>query len=57
MLLLKTTVRCLGDLEKLIISHHPYDTPEFVVLRLDRGNRRYLEWWSEALTGRTHRPV
>jgi periplasmic divalent cation tolerance protein len=50
LLLLKTTVPRLPALEKLILAKHPYDTPEFIVLRLDRGNRRFLAWWSEVVT-------
>jgi len=44
LLLFKTTRARLAQLEKLILAEHPYDTPEFVVLRLDRGNRSYLAW-------------
>ncbi|HWD93617.1 MAG TPA: divalent-cation tolerance protein CutA [Verrucomicrobiae bacterium] len=44
LLLLKTTASRLAQLEKLILSKHPYDTPEFIVLPLKGGNRRYLEW-------------
>ena len=44
LLLIKTTAHCLGRLEKLVIDQHPYDTPEFVVLPITRGNRRYLDW-------------
>jgi periplasmic divalent cation tolerance protein len=44
LLVLKTTARCLPGLEKLIVAHHPYDTPEFLVVPLDAGNRRYLDW-------------
>lgn len=44
LLLFKTTRARLAQLEKLILAEHPYDTPEFMVLRLDRGNRRYLAW-------------
>ena len=44
LLLLKTTARCLGKLEKLILAKHPYDTPEFIVLPLSGGNHRYLDW-------------
>jgi len=40
----KTTSRCVAALEKLIVRKHPYDTPEFVVLPLNRGNKRYLDW-------------
>ena len=44
LLVLKTTRPRLGALEKLIVSRHPYDTPEFVVLPLAGGNKRYLDW-------------
>jgi periplasmic divalent cation tolerance protein len=44
LLVLKTTQARLAKLEKLIISNHPYDTPEFLVLPLRGGNRRYLDW-------------
>ena len=44
LLILKTTKARLTQLEKLIVSIHPYDTPEFLVLPLGGGNQRYLEW-------------
>jgi periplasmic divalent cation tolerance protein len=44
LLVLKTTTARLARLEKLIVARHPYDTPEFVVLPLCGGNRRYLAW-------------
>ena len=42
LLLFKTTRPRLAGLEKLIVSLHPYDTPEFIVLPIVHGNRRYL---------------
>ena len=44
LLILKTTKANLAKLEKVILSEHPYDTPEFLVLPLQSGNRRYLDW-------------
>jgi len=44
LLILKTRRKCLAKLEKLIMAEHPYDTPEFIVMRLEGGNRRYLYW-------------
>jgi periplasmic divalent cation tolerance protein len=44
LLVLKTTTARLAALEKLVVAKHPYDTPEFVVLPISRGNRRYLDW-------------
>ena len=44
LLVLKTTAARLAALEKLIVARHPYDTPEFIVLPVSRGNKRYLDW-------------
>ena len=44
LLVLKTTRARLVKLEQLILAEHPYDTPEFVVLPLAAGNRKYLDW-------------
>jgi len=44
LLILKTTAARLAELEQLILARHPYDTPEFIILTLSGGNRRYLNW-------------
>jgi len=44
LMILKTTRPHLAALEKMILARHPYDTPEFIVLPLDAGSRRYLGW-------------
>ena len=49
LLVLKTAKRSLAKLEALILSQHPYDTPEFLVLSLDRGTKRYLRWLADSL--------
>jgi periplasmic divalent cation tolerance protein len=46
---LKTTTARLAALEKLIVSKHPYDTPEFLVLPISRGNKQYLDWVAESV--------
>jgi periplasmic divalent cation tolerance protein len=46
LLVIKTTTARLSALEKCVLANHPYDTPEFVVLPIAAGNRRYLEWIS-----------
>ncbi len=48
LILFKTLQSRLGELEKLVVSEHPYDTPEFVVLSVSGGNERYLRWWDQA---------
>ena len=49
LLLFKTTKARLAALEKFILAEHPYDTPEFVVLPLTSGARRYLDWISASV--------
>jgi periplasmic divalent cation tolerance protein len=49
LIIFKTTSARLDALEKLIISQHPYDTPEFLVLKLSGGNARYLAWLENAV--------
>jgi periplasmic divalent cation tolerance protein len=44
LIVFKTRARQLAKLEKLILEMHPYDTPEFVALKLAGGTVRYLEW-------------
>jgi periplasmic divalent cation tolerance protein len=48
LMLCKTTTTKLAALEKLIVAKHPYDTPEFLVVRIEGGNRRYLQWLKTA---------
>lgn len=45
LIIFKTTRRRQAALERLIIRQHPYDTPEFVVLKVRGANARYLAWW------------
>jgi periplasmic divalent cation tolerance protein len=49
LLLMKTTTARLPTLEKLILAKHPYETPEFIVLPMTRGSRRYLDWVHESV--------
>ncbi len=44
LLVLKTRKSKLAALEKLVLAQHPYDTPEFIVLPLSAGNKKYLAW-------------
>lgn len=48
LLLLKTSKSKLAALEKWVIQHHPYETPEFLVLPLVAGNQKYLRWLAES---------
>ena len=51
LLVIKTTATKLARLEKLILSNHPYDTAEFIVLPITRGAARYLSWIKAAVGG------
>ena len=51
LMILKTTTAKLAALEKLIVSKHHYDTPEFLVLPISRGNKKYLDWLSQSCSG------
>ncbi len=55
LLVMKTTVARLTALERLIVAKHPYDTPEFIALPVDRGNRRYLDWVWNSTKGANRR--
>jgi periplasmic divalent cation tolerance protein len=44
LMIFKTRKTKLAALEKLVAASHPYDTPEFLVLTLSKGSRKYLKW-------------
>ena len=44
LILFKTRSLHLAKLERLILEQHPYDTPEFVAIKLAAGNERYVDW-------------
>lgn len=43
-LLIKTTAQDYAALEAFIRAHHPYELPEIVAVRPDRGLPDYLAW-------------
>ena len=51
LIVLKTTKDRLEDLERNVIKNHPYDTPEFIALKLDHGATKYLDWIGASVTG------
>lgn len=44
LMMLKTTRALLENLHRRVRERHPYDTPEFLVMRLDAGSGKYLDW-------------
>jgi periplasmic divalent cation tolerance protein len=51
LILFKTTADRVKQLKTLILAAHPYDTPEFLVLSLTAGDKRYLAWLKANLLG------
>jgi len=51
LMVLKTSIGKVKALEKLILAEHPYETPEFVLLDIAGGSRRYLDWIAGAVKG------
>ena len=49
-MVIKTTRARISALESRIRQLHPYDVPEFVVLRIDAGSAAYLSWLSDSTT-------
>ena len=52
LIVFKTSRRLLKGLEALVLTLHPYDTPEIVEVALTRGTTRYLDWIEESVSVR-----
>jgi periplasmic divalent cation tolerance protein len=52
MMLLKTTTKRLGELEREVKRLHSYDVPEFVVVPIVAGSKEYLGWIGESVSQR-----
>ena len=48
LVIMKTTARQLKRLERHIEAEHSYELPEFVVLPLTAGSRKYFQWIEES---------
>ena len=48
-LVVKTTRDMVDTLRRRVAALHPYDTPEFLVLRVVDGETRYLAWIRDAV--------
>lgn len=46
----KTNKAKLAALEKLVLAHHPYDTPEILALPITSGTERYLGWLASSVS-------
>ena len=48
LLLIKTTARKLGGLEREVKRLHSYENPEFIALPIAAGSKTYLDWLDES---------
>ena len=48
-LLIKTTEENVGALEKRLKELHSYETPEFLVLKVEGGSEEYLAWLTSSI--------
>jgi len=55
LMLIKTTREKLARLERLVLKHHPYNTPEFLAVPLAAGNSRYLGWLAASVAPKATR--
>lgn len=50
-LLIKTTAERYAELEAAIRAGHPYELPEIIAVRVERGLPAYLDWVSAETIG------
>ena len=55
LMVLKTRTARLKELERHIRKEHSYDVPEFVVLPVAAGSRKYLQWIDDSTRARPFR--
>lgn len=51
LMLLKTSADKVDALERRLRELHTYETPEFLVLEVERGSAAYLEWLRQSVQG------
>jgi len=44
LMIIKTAVELFIDLESTIKVNHPYEVPEIIGFKLEKGNQEYLNW-------------
>ncbi|MBZ5541886.1 MAG: divalent-cation tolerance protein CutA [Acidobacteriia bacterium] len=50
LLIIKTTAKRLGAMEKEVKRLHSYEVPEFIALPIVAGSREYLHWLGGSIT-------
>jgi periplasmic divalent cation tolerance protein len=56
LLLIKTSRKRLGPLEKAIRKLHSYEVPEVIALPIVAGSKRYLRWLEESVSASQKEP-
>ena len=49
LLMIKTTASLIEDLKSTVLSLHPYEVAEFIVLDIADGSAPYLNWVKESV--------
>src|SRR5713226_8228422 len=49
LLVMKTTAKCLAELEKEVQRLHSYELPEFIALPIAAGSNGYLSWLQDCV--------
>lgn len=49
---LKTTMAAYADLERHLVSEHPWDKPEVVAVPLVAGSEPFLKWLADSTASR-----
>ncbi len=49
LLVMKSVEKCLPELQRLVQELHSYDLPEFIVLPIVQGSKKYLNWISDSV--------
>ncbi len=60
LLIIKTKEEKFEELENFIKKIHPYEVPEIISLKIEKGNMDYLKWIDEILKIRVpspHKPL
>jgi periplasmic divalent cation tolerance protein len=56
LLVMKTTAKCLVNLEKEVKRLHSYDVPEFIAVPITEGSAEYLSWLDDCVTPPRKKP-
>ena len=49
LVMIKTSDKRLAELEKEVKRQHSYEVPEFIVIPIGGGSRKYLAWLEESV--------